>query len=87
MSELHSDFYPYSDLPEETSFRLLELLPGKEDDPVSVVLHLSNLKEHPKYEAMSYTWGNVMSKASFLCDGMRIEATTNLHAGLSHLRL
>jgi hypothetical protein len=87
MSGLISEFYSYSDLTEGTSFRILELLPGKEDDTVSVVLHPSNLKDHPEYEALSYTWGNVMSKASFLCDGKRIEATTNLHAGLSHLRL
>lgn len=87
MSGIISEFYPYSGLPEESSFRILELLPGKEDDTVSVLLHLSNLKDHPEYEAMSYTWGNSMSKASFLCDGKRIEATTTLHAGLSHLRL
>ena len=78
--------YQYTDLPHEGSFRILELLPGKEDDAVSISLHVSNLSNPREYEAVSYTWGNAISKATFLCGGKIIDATTNLHAGLSHLR-
>lgn len=87
MPDLAPTLYQYNDLPDEASFRILELLPGKEDDPVSFVLHLSDLTDHRDYEAISYTWGNAISRASFICSGKRIEATTNLHSGLSHLRL
>jgi hypothetical protein len=79
--------YRYSSLAGGTTFRILELLPGKEDDIVSVILHPSDLRNHREYEAISYTWGDINSKAAFLCDGKVVEATTNLHASLCHLRL
>jgi hypothetical protein len=45
------------------------------------------LKEHPKYAALSYTWGdpNVVKEIDFNgCAGFKI--TENLHAALEHLR-
>jgi hypothetical protein len=80
-------FYSYSNLARETSFRILELLPGKDGDTVLVVLHPSDLNNHRDYEAISYPWGDTNSRAAFLCDGRRVVATRNLHSNLSHLRL
>lgn len=49
-------------LAETYSFRLLEVLPGGPDDPVVVRLLESDLSMGPKYEAVSYTWGDPSTK-------------------------
>ncbi|KAF3771318.1 HET-domain-containing protein [Cryphonectria parasitica EP155] len=56
----------YSGVPLElnktNSFRLLEVLPGGPGDPVAVHLLESDLSKGPKYEAVSYTWGDPSTK-------------------------
>ena len=78
--------YQYGDLPSPTSFRVAELLPGKEDDPISCLLHVVDWSNWLEYEAISYAWGDPNARASIICDGKIIEVTQNLHRGLTHLR-
>lgn len=48
--------YAYKSLPKvESSFRVLELLPGK-DEELFINLSVANLGTPPPFEALSYTW-------------------------------
>lgn len=86
MSEYPLNPYQYEDLPTQTSFRVVELLPGKEGDPVSCSLHAVSWSNPLEYEAISYAWGDPNARAPVTCDGKRVEVTQNLHRGLIHLR-
>jgi Heterokaryon incompatibility protein (HET) len=77
--------YQYKNLP--TPFRVMELLPGQEGDPVSCLLHIVDLCNPPEYEAVSYAWGDPSDKAEVTCDEKSLLVTKNLQKGLAHLRL
>src|SRR6266480_5134893 len=79
--------YQFADLQTETSFRVLELLPGRGDAPISCLLHLADWNRPPEYEAVSYAWGDPNLRAPIKCHGKRLEVGRNLHSGLTHLRL
>jgi Heterokaryon incompatibility protein (HET) len=38
--------------------RILEVLPGRDNDRIVCLMHAASLDEHPSYEALSYVWGN-----------------------------
>jgi Heterokaryon incompatibility protein (HET) len=78
--------YCYESLPSQTSFRVLELLPGGEDSKIGYKLHFADWNKPPKYEAISYAWGDTGLRISTICDGKTLGITTNLHDGLRHLR-
>jgi hypothetical protein len=78
--------YRYTDLPTDTSIRVLELLPGNESDPISCLLHIIDGQDAREYEAVSYAWGDPNVKVPINCDGKRLEITLNLHAALIHIR-
>ena len=52
--------YPYTDLPTPTSIRILKVLPKGQNRKgrISVTLEVVDLKDNPRYTALSYTWGN-----------------------------
>ncbi|KAN0122842.1 Heterokaryon incompatibility protein (HET) domain containing protein [Hyaloscypha variabilis] len=84
--QLEGSQYRYEALPSQTSFRVLELLPGGEDSEIRYKLHFADWNKPPQYEALSYTWGDPSVKISTTCDGKILGITTNLHDGLRHLR-
>ncbi|KIW16992.1 hypothetical protein PV08_04183 [Exophiala spinifera] len=79
--------YRFTDIETETSFRVLELLHGKDDEPISCLLHLADWTQPPAYEALSYAWGDRKMSAAIKCHGKRLEVGRNLHTALAHLRL
>lgn len=79
--------YQFVDLRTETSFRVLELLPGGDNAPISCLLHLADWIQPPEYEAVSYAWGDQNLKAPIKCQGKRLEVGRNIHSGLTALRL
>jgi len=78
--------YSYSALPNPSSFRLLELSPGQDEDEVSFQLVIVDWDKPPQYEAISYAWGLPSWKATTICDGKHLTISTNLLSALSHLR-
>ena len=82
----HSPYY-FEDLRTETSFRVLELLPGTVDQPISCLLSVTDWKHPPDYEAVSYAWGDPDKKAAIKCHGKRLEVGQNLYSCLTHLRM
>jgi hypothetical protein len=81
--------YEHTPLPSDsqTSFRLIELLPGVESDLVDLRLHLSDWSLAPQYDAISYAWGDAKDTLVCRCDGKPLKITRSLHGGLINLRL
>jgi Heterokaryon incompatibility protein (HET) len=86
MSEYSPNPYQYEDLPTQTSFRVIELLPGKEGDEVSCLLHPVDWSNPLPYEAISYAWGDPSTKVPITCNEKIVKITQNLHGGLTQLR-
>lgn len=80
-------FYQYSPLPSEKFIRLLELYPGDADDNINCTLRQTELENAPKYEAISYAWGDPANKIDVICDGKIIMVTQNLKAALLRFKL
>ena len=80
--------YRYSPLKHEHDIRLLYLLPGSNEAPLSCSLRIVSLSEIPDYEAVSYTWGEPIFSASIECFSKgQLPITENLSKALYHLRL
>jgi len=85
-SDKGSSLYQYSPLLSETSIRLLELRPREGNDSLECALHETELENAPKYEAISYVWGDPANRVNILCDGKTIGITQNLYDVLLRLR-
>ena len=81
-----SSQYEYSPLLSRTSFRLLNLLPGNDNDAIAYSLVDADWEVSSQYEAISYAWGDTHSKVSTYCEGKILEITKSLHDALFHLR-
>lgn len=79
-------FYVYKELPSNTGFRILELLPGQDHEIVSFRLHFADWNDPPPFEALSYAWGDAKRTAFAVCDGSMLPITENLNDGLRHMR-
>ncbi|ENH67416.1 Heterokaryon incompatibility protein 6, OR allele [Fusarium oxysporum f. sp. cubense race 1] len=82
-------YYP---LPEDSTFRLLEILAG-DGDVVQCKLHVCSLQENETaYEALSYTWGKPDAsgdrKIDIMCNGTShtMVISGSLHIALRELR-
>jgi hypothetical protein len=78
--------YEYNVLPRAQSFRVAELLPGRNGDGIVCKLHTAEWESTPKYKGISYAWGDPKATAFVFCDGKTIEVTKSLRAALSHFR-
>ena len=79
--------YAYQSLPKvESSFRVLELLPGDNDEEIFVNLHVANWVTPPPFEALSYAWGDPTIRTPVFCDGRILKVTINLRDALKQLR-
>lgn len=70
------------------TIRLLTLLPG-EDYTLKATLLCVDLSSSPTYEALSYVWGDMETKAGYFIeiDGTDMEITPNLYRALQALRM
>jgi Heterokaryon incompatibility protein (HET) len=78
--------YEYQPLPNATSFRVLELLPGQADEKIKFRLLVADWLSPPKYEAISYTWGDTKDIVLCKCDGKAVYIASNLHNALRTFR-
>jgi hypothetical protein len=76
----------YEALPTHTSFRLLELLPEEDGQSIACTLRNVDWAKSPKYEAVSYAWGDPKARAPVIVNGRRLDVTVSLHTALKHLR-
>jgi hypothetical protein len=67
--------------------RLLTLQPGSKRDIIQCTICHGNLRESPKYEAVSYMWGSEHFLKQMEIDGRICSVRNNLWTALWHLRL
>jgi hypothetical protein len=77
----------YSPMNEESQeIRLLTLLPGTGIDPIHSKLSIHPVGDCPKFEALSYYWGDATPRETVTVNGIRIKVSLNLGIALQHLR-
>ncbi|KAE8330165.1 heterokaryon incompatibility protein-domain-containing protein [Aspergillus sergii] len=84
MSDHLSD-YPLD--PARREIRLLTILPSPQSEaPIECSLQVASLDAFPRYEAISYVWGDIQKKNDILLDGRTIQVPTNVRRILHRLR-
>ncbi|KAI1199853.1 heterokaryon incompatibility protein-domain-containing protein [Nemania serpens] len=82
--------YTYDEIeniPGGDHIRILSLKAGKIfTDRIDVSLSTVSLINPPKYEALSYCWGDASDLGLIFCDGKPFPVTKNLESALRHLR-
>ena len=78
----------YERLPVTTrSIRLVVLRPSIDKDaPIDCVLYNESMNNDPRYEALSYTWGDLAQKRYISVNNNSFAVTENLFVALRHLR-
>ncbi|KAL2672243.1 hypothetical protein Neosp_012944 [[Neocosmospora] mangrovei] len=84
MSPEHGIYTPLP--PDETSIRLLTLLPGPFNSDIACNLEVHSISGDHEYEALSYTWGDANDLRPILVNGLCINVTANLKVALQYLR-
>jgi len=79
-------YYFHSKLPSQSSFRVLELLPGNGTELVRFRLRVEDWNNPSSYEAISYTWGNAKDRLICECDGKELSITRSLYEALMQFR-
>ncbi|KAJ4266163.1 hypothetical protein NW762_004143 [Fusarium torreyae] len=70
---------------EETSIRLVRLLPERKTMIKCEILHVS-LRQPPPYVAVSYTWGDTGDTRKIEVEGISVHVAVSLHGALQALR-
>jgi len=77
----------YFPLLEGRIIRLVELIPGAWNDPISTRLFITELEHAPEYDAISYVWGDPSKTVPISCNGRMLNVTVNLNAAFKRIRL
>jgi hypothetical protein len=86
-SHINSSLYTGSKLKQKhQEIRLLTLFPGDHDHFIRCSLTTIQLHHLPKYEALSYAWGDANDRKDILVNGRSVSITRNLHVALMQLR-
>ena len=80
--------FQYEALVEQNVIRVLDLYPGSgySVDLVSCSLRAVRLSDEPKYEALSYCWGDPTFNKKIICNGKELSITTSLNEALLRFR-
>ncbi|KAF9883668.1 hypothetical protein FE257_003102 [Aspergillus nanangensis] len=80
--------FPYTPLnPDKKEIRVITITPEKHPEkPLRCSLQIVSLNEHPKFEALSYVWGDVVATTEISVENLPFNVTTNLAAALRSLR-
>ncbi|KAB2111085.1 hypothetical protein AG0111_0g1520 [Alternaria gaisen] len=77
----------YDRIPHDRSIRVLDLAPGAWDESVSCSLRTVHLDDDdPRYEAISYAWGDYNDRKPVICNGHAITTTRSLFEALQRFR-
>ncbi|KAK8131698.1 HET-domain-containing protein [Apiospora sp. TS-2023a] len=75
--------YPGGPLDEKDSFRVIEIQPGERNEPVTVRLITTNLRDCSSYESLSYAWGDLTQTEPIQVVAARIGHDDSPKASLS----
>src|SRR5687768_9455999 len=70
----------------KNDIRVLTLHPGTWKDPIRCSLHTVRLEDNPRYEALSYAWGDADDCRPVMVDARVVQVTANLETALRRLR-
>jgi hypothetical protein len=89
MCKMSDSKFEYDSLNQEgNQIRLIDLLPGKLDEPLSCSISSHSLGEgEVKYEALSYVWGDPEPVCPITLNGQSFLIARNLDCALRHVRL
>ncbi|CAN9093320.1 unnamed protein product [Alternaria alternata] len=77
----------YDRIPRSRSIRVLDLAPGTWNEPVNCSLRTVHLDDDdPRYEAISYAWGDYNDRKPVICNGYAITTTRSLFEALQRFR-
>ena len=77
----------YKRLTRDRTIRVLDLAPGTWDEPVNCSLRTVHLDDdNPRYEAISYAWGDHNDRKPVVCNGYTITTTRSLFEALQRFR-
>jgi hypothetical protein len=76
----------YAELPSGRHIRLLELFPGVGHDAIIIELTVYPLANAPKFDAISYVWGDSKKIVPVQCNRSTLNITMNLRAALVRVR-
>ena len=80
-------FFKYEALIGHDTIRVLDLYPASYSvDLVSCSLRAVRLSDEPKYEAISYCWGDPTFNKKIICNGRELSITTSLNEALLRFR-
>ncbi|KAN0108037.1 Heterokaryon incompatibility protein (HET) domain containing protein [Hyaloscypha variabilis] len=79
------DKYQYHPIESPDQIRMLELLPGQDDEPIQVKISHRLLADLPLREALSYEWGSPTRDREIICEGKSLKVTANLVVALTRL--
>ncbi|KAF2642492.1 HET-domain-containing protein [Massarina eburnea CBS 473.64] len=77
----------YSPIQQDDEIRLLVLEPGMDTDPIRCRLKHALLRERPRYEALSYVWGDPTQVRYISCGVTEVRVRLSLYEALEGLRL
>jgi hypothetical protein len=66
--------------------RLLELFPGRDDEPIHGSIRHVSIDDNPKFSAISYAWGPALKPFYLHTEEGNVSLTSSLHAALRRLR-
>lgn len=78
--------FHYDPIVGDNTIRILEIRPGSGIDLVFCRLRTVRLSEKPRYQALSYCWGDPTFNQLIQCNEKPFAITTNLHVALKQLR-
>jgi len=84
-----STWYRYEPLPSESSFRLFHLKRQPhptQPDVIKIDLFDATFEDPPKYEAVSYAWGQDNSDSTILCNGQLLRVSSGVVSILQALQ-
>ncbi|KAJ4111466.1 hypothetical protein NW768_011820 [Fusarium equiseti] len=83
-SRVASPYQPLNELRDCT--RLLRIEPAKDDDPIACTLSEVAFCDRPKFDALSYMWGDEKAKHNITVNGVDYDVRQNLWDALHYLR-
>lgn len=78
--------YPYQPIQYPDAIRMLDILPGEDDELLHIRIARHSLADIQKCEALSYEWGSNDRNKEIFCSGAIIRATPKVIAALRRLR-
>lgn len=70
----------------KNEIRLILIAPGQKDDKVACRLEVVSLDQLPRYDTLSYTWGNPETTSEILVNDNPVSITATLHNALHSIR-